>query len=505
MCSMTLLLVHCSQKSSPSSSENTSTAHNYYVAASGGSDANSGTRSAPYKTITAALNKAVAGDTVTVREGTYYEQISIPRSGTSDKFITLKAYLGEKPVIDGSNIIVTGWQALVSFNAVRYITLDGFDICNLSTSSTNADPEGIIIYGNSKDITIQNCNIYNIKNNASLSNGRSGHAILVAGNGTSAITNVVITGCTVHDTQTGTSENITLAGNVDGFTISHNTLYHTENIGIIIAGGDGLNPGGNVATNYARNGTVSDNTLYNISMANSVAIWGANNYGAIAIYVCGGAGTVIERNKIYDSDRGIGLVSESKIYPTLTTIVRNNFVYNCWRTGIYMGDYLNYIGSGTKKCYVVNNTLFQNDKTTGAFGEIEGEIRLTEHCDSNVIKNNIVYGRDADVFVHKYTTTGSNNTIDNNLYYTSGTAKWIWNGAEYTDYTAWKTACAGDAASTNGTNPLLNSITTPDLHIQSSSPAKNTGLVISSDINGTTDVDGNTRIVNNKISKGAQQ
>ncbi|OQP60638.1 hypothetical protein A3860_32635 [Niastella vici] len=476
----------------------------YYVSPNG-SDGNTGTLTAPFKSITAALNKAVAGDTVLVRGGTYYEKISFPRSGTSEKTITLKAYAGEKPVIDGSSITVSGWLALVSFNAVRYITLEGFEICNLFTAARAADPEGIYIDGNSKNITIKNCNIYNIKNSASLNDWRSGHAILVAGNGTAAISDLVITGCTVHDTQTGTSENITLAGNIDGFTISNNTIYNTENIGIIIAGGDGLNPSGNVATNFARNGVVSDNVLYNISMANSVAIWGANNYGAIAIYVCGGANTVIERNKVYNCDRGIGLVSESKIYATRTTIVRNNFVYNCWRTGIYMGDYLNYVGSGTKNCYVVNNTLFQNDRVTGAFGEIEGEIRLTENCDSNVVKNNLVYARPTDVFIHKYTATGSNNSIDNNLYYTTGTAQWIWNGTGYTDYTAWKTACSGDAASTNGIDPLLTGTAAPDLHLQTGSPARNTGVIISTAVNGNTDIDGNARIVNNKISKGAQQ
>jgi hypothetical protein len=116
-----------------------------------------------------------------------------------------------------------------------------------------------------------------------------------------------------------------------------------------------------------------------------------------------------------------------------------------------------------------------------------------------------VYGRPADLLVHKYTTTGSNNMIDNNLYYTTGTAVWTWNGTNYNDFTAWKTACGGDAASTNGTDPLLISIATPDLHIQSNSPAKNTGLVISADVNGSTDIDGNPRMVGNAISKGAQQ
>jgi hypothetical protein len=208
---------------------------------------------------------------------------------------------------------------------------------------------------------------------------------------------------------------------------------------------------------------------------------------------------------VHECDRGIGIVSENDAYPTSNCIVRNNFVYNGWRTGIYLGGYLNYTSGGTNDCYVVNNTLYQNNIEPGSFGEIEGEIRLTERCNNNVIKNNIIYARPVDVFVHKYTATGTNNIIDNNLYFTAGAAKWIWNGTEYTDYTAWKTACGGDAASTNGVDPLLMSTSSPDLHIQTASPAKNTGVIISADVHGTVDIDGNTRIVSNKISKGAGQ
>ena len=501
-------LLSCSKKTGSVQASSTNTAHTYYVSADG-NNSNSGTISAPLQSIGTALTKVVPGDTVIVRGGVYYEQVTLSKSGLAGKNITIKAYSGERPVIDGSHITVSGWQAIVSMNNIHYVTLDGLDICNLSSGLPNVDPEGIFINGNSHDITIRNCNIYNIRNTATLANGRSGHAILVIGSdNTTAISNLVITGCTVHDTQTGTSENVTLAGNVDSFTVSHNTLYNTENIGIIIAGGDNLNPSGNVAVNYARNGAVSDNTLYNISMANSAAIWGAGNYGAIAIYICGGAGTIVERNKVYSSDRGIGLVSESSIYATRTSIVRNNFVYNCWRTGIYMGDYLNFTGSGTKSCYVVNNTLLGNDRALGAFGEIEGELRLTEHCDSNVFMNNLVYAGTSDLFVHKYTTTGGNNTINNNLYYTTGTPGWLWqstNGTPSATLTAWQAACGMDGGSVYGVDPQLVSIITPDLHIQSSSPAKNAGAVMAAAITGSTDIDGNPRVVNGKISIGAQQ
>jgi hypothetical protein len=334
---------------------------------------------------------------------------------------------------------------------------------------------------------------------------RSAHAMFIVGWETEPMRNINVTGCSVHDTQTGTSENVTFAGNVDGFSFTHNKIYDTENIGVIVAGGDGLNPSGNIATNFARNGIVSDNEVYNVSMTKSTDWWGLNNYGAIGIYVCGGAGTIIERNKVWACDRGIGLVSESNLLPTQSCIVRNNFVADCYRTGIYMGDYLNYTTGGTDSCYVVNNTLFQNNKYPGHFGEIEGEIRLTERCTNNVIRNNIIYARPSDVFIHKYTATGANNIIDNNLYYTTGIAKWIWNGTEYSDYNAYKTASAQDANSSLGIDPLLVNISSSDLHIQSGSPAKNTGAVISEAVNGKTDIDNKPRIVSGKISKGAQQ
>jgi len=482
--------------------------HIYYVSATG-SDSNPGSKDQPLQSFSKALGLVIPGDTVIVRGGTYYEQISFSKSGLLGKNITVKAYPGERPVIDGSKVTISGWTPLISIRSIRYLVLDGLDICNLTSNRANTDPEGIFIDGESHDITIRNCNIYNIRNSTTLAEWRSGHAILVIGNNsTTPISNLVIEYCTVHDTKTGTSENITLAGNVTGFSIRHNKIYNTENIGIIIAGGDNLNASGNVAVNYARDGVVSDNELYNVSMANSVDVWGANNYGAIAIYICGGTGTIVERNKVYNCDRGIGLVSESKIYPTSTSTVRNNFVYGCWRTGIYMGDYLNYVGMGTNNCYIVNNTLYGNDRAPGAFGEIEGEIRLTENCKDNTIANNIVYGGPNDLFVHKYTSTGSGNVFANNLYYTTSVPQWIWgstNGTALTAFGDWKSACGGDGNAIYGSDPLLTSVTTPDLHIQAGSPAKGAGLVISAAVNGDTDIDGNPRITNGKINIGAQQ
>lgn len=489
----------CSKKNDPAvvPGNNAATTRSFYVSPNG-SDVSKGTLNDPLRTINIALGKANPGDTVIVRTGIYYEKVSFPKSGRLDKWIILKSYKGEKPVIDGTGLSITGKEALVTISNVNYIVFEGFDVCNYKSSTPWVNINGILVNEGSGNITIRKNKVYNIEHNVAPADGRSGHGIEIIGNTSVAMKNILVEDNDIHDCNTGYSENLTINGYVDGFIIQRNKIYNTENIGIDAAGGYSANT--TPAFNYARNGVICDNELYNINMSTGPL----GGYGAIGIYIDGARNITVERNKVHEADRGIGIVSENNAYPTENCIIRNNFVYNCWRTGIYLGGYLNYTTGGTNNCHVVNNTLYFNNKTLGAFGEIEGEIRLTENCNNNTIQNNIIYARpDNDVFIHKYTSTGRNNIIDYNLYFTTGAAKWIWNGTEYTDYNAWKTACNGDANSTNGINPLLVNTSSPDLHIQTISPAKSSGVVISTAINGATDIDGNTRIVNNKIGKGA--
>jgi len=472
----------------------------YYVSVEG-SDANEGSFENPFRRINKALSMAIPGDTILVRGGTYYEKVIFPKSGRAGKTITLKAYPNEKPILDGTGLSIIGKEALVTIRNVDYINFEGFDVCNYKSSTPWVNINGILADEGASNITIRGNEIYNIEHNVALEDGRSGHAIEIIGNTSSVMQNILVEDNVIHDCNTGYSENLTINGYVDGFVIRNNTIYNGENIGIDAAGGYWANE--NPDYNYARNGIISENHIYNIE--NSLGPLGG--YGAIGIYVDGARNIIVERNDVHNSDRGIGIVSESDGYPTKACIVRNNFVYNCWRTGVFLGGYLNYTGGGTYNCYVLNNTLFQNNKVLGYFDEVEGEIRLTENCFNNVIANNIIYARPgSEVFVHKYTSTGENNVIDNNLYYAgSGATTWIWEGEEYHEFENWKLASGADAASSNGIDPLLKNPFTPDLHITSTSPAINSGKIVSMDIHGEYDIDGQPRIINNKISKGAHQ
>jgi alpha-N-arabinofuranosidase len=71
-----------------------------------GSDANSGTKQSPFRTIQHAADMAQPGDVIMVHEGVYRERVNPPRGGTSEKSrIVYQAARGEKAVITGSEVV----------------------------------------------------------------------------------------------------------------------------------------------------------------------------------------------------------------------------------------------------------------------------------------------------------------------------------------------------------------------------------------------------------------
>jgi len=84
------------------------TANEYYVSAQSDINGN-GSTSSPFKTISAAAAVAMPGDTITVHEGIYREEINPPRGGISDtRRITYQAVPDAQVEIRGSEL-VSGW------------------------------------------------------------------------------------------------------------------------------------------------------------------------------------------------------------------------------------------------------------------------------------------------------------------------------------------------------------------------------------------------------------
>lgn len=132
----------------------------YYVATTG-DNGDAGSLAAPWATLQYAVNQLSAGDTLYVRGGTYTTGFEIETDGTSGNEITIAAYNGETPIIDG------GWDG-VTFPFTpetwgqrygqligvygNYTTVDGFTVRN----STGRGIE--LFYANNS--TIQNCTVY---------------------------------------------------------------------------------------------------------------------------------------------------------------------------------------------------------------------------------------------------------------------------------------------------------------------------------------------------------
>lgn len=472
----------------------------FYVATTG-SDSNPGTLSSPWRTIQHAANSVQAGDTVYVRGGVYNESVNISVSGSAiARAITFQTYPGEQAVVDGTGLVpsTSGTQGLINITNQSYISIRGFEIRNYQTSSASATPAGVWVSGSGSNIQLLNNVIHNIVTTSET----TGNAFGIAVYGTSApasLDSVTISGNQVYNLRTGNSESVNVDGNVTNFVIANNVVHDNDNIGIDVIGFEGVSS--DPAYDYARNGTVSGNTIYNISAINNPGE--GNQYDANGIYVDGGSQVVIERNLVHNVDIGIEIASEHQGHVTSFVIARNNLVYSTNSAGMTIGGYASSVG-GTDHCTIVNNTLFQNDiKNTGS-----GEFQIQYYATNNVFKNNIVFASSQGLFLNNYTSSEPDPAdMDYNLYYSSFSASmvhFLWNGTNFTGFTSYQSGTGKDGHSQYA-DPQLLSLTTPDLQIQPTSPAVNAGVNLGPVVVGTLDFAGNPRVQGSNIDIGAYE
>ena len=472
----------------------------FYVSTTG-SDSNPGTISSPWRTIQHAANSVLAGDTVFVRGGVYNESVNISVSGSAAAGpITFQSFPGEQAIVDGTGLVpsTSTTQGLINITNQTYISIQGFEIRNYQTASASAIPAGFWVSGSGSNIRI----LSNIIHNIVTTSETTGNAFGIAVYGTAApasLDSVTISGNQVYALRTGNSESVNVDGNVTNFAITNNIIHDNDNIGIDVIGFEGVSP--DPAYDYARNGTVAGNTIYNISAINNPGE--GNQYDANGIYVDGGSQVVIERNLIHHVDIGIEMASEHLGHVTSFVIARNNLVYSANSTGITIGGYASNVG-GTDHCTIVNNTLFQNDTKNSA----SGEFQIQYYATNNVFKNNIVYASSQGLFINNYTNSEPDPAdVDYNLHYSSlssSAADFLWNGVDHLGFSSYQLATGKDSHSQYA-DPQFLSLTTPDLRIQPTSPAVNAGINLGPTVVGTLDFAGNPRVLGSIIDIGAYE
>jgi hypothetical protein len=209
----------------------------YYVATTG-SDSNSGTQAAPWRTIQHAATSVKAGDTINIRAGVYNEAVTPTVSGSAAAgSVTFQSYPGETAIIDGTGLKVTNGQSgLFNISNQNYITVSGLEIRNFTSKSDSQVPIGIYVSGADNNIKLLGNHVHNITTTAPANaNNCASNALGIAIYGTEApasIDNLTISGNEVDHNKTGCSETVTLNGNVENFSVTGNLIHDNNNIGI---------------------------------------------------------------------------------------------------------------------------------------------------------------------------------------------------------------------------------------------------------------------------------
>ncbi|KUF22731.1 right-handed parallel beta-helix repeat-containing protein [Bacillus safensis] len=435
----------------------------YYVAVNG-NDKNPGTKQKPFRTLKKAASMAKAGTTIYMRGGTYKEKLIVRHSGTKKAPVVFQAYGKEKPVISGASL--KGNQAdggLVTIDQKSYITLKGLTVGHLKTNKEDLTPVGIFIKGSGKGVKLLNNRVYDIQTKHE--NGNA-HGIAVYGTkAPAAIEDIEIKGNTVEKLKLGFSEALVLNGNVKKFRVTHNTVRHTDNIGIDLIGFENVAP--SKKYDQVRNGVVSRNKVYEITSAGNPAY--GSDISAGGIYVDGGKDIVIDHNISHHNDLGIEVTSEHKGKMADRIRIEHNQVYLNRYTGISIGGYDKKRG-GTTNTTISHNILYKND-TAGLEG---GQLLMQYQAVNNRITNNIMTASASHYLVVNLYQVNQKNTFQKNVYDDRKGAKasqWIWRGKWMEGYNTYLSKSGQDKGSAH-LNPQFVNEKKYDFRLKKSSPAK---------------------------------
>ncbi len=274
----------------------------FYVAPNG-LDSNPGTLLAPWRTVQRALDVLDPGEIVYVRAGTYSENLLMTRSGTMLAPITIRNFLGERPILHpggGDNC-----NDVLQLHNVSYVRVQGFTIEGANGCDNNTN---VYVAGRSRHVEVSGNEIRNghdhglyadpgtldvqvlanrVHDNGTIGSGNKDHALYMEG-GPHLLANNLI-----YDHPYGHA--VQIYPDADGDIIINNTIVNTSytsgyRAAAVIVGGDGL-------------GRTADNIL----IVNNIVAW--NDYGLYGYYESGedgppGAGNAGHHNLVFANAYG---------------------------------------------------------------------------------------------------------------------------------------------------------------------------------------------------------
>ena len=442
-------------------------------------DASSGIVPDDFPTIQRALDQAMPGDVIQVKDGTYFEKVRFIRSGNAaDGFITLQPFPGHRPILDGTDVPGTH---MVLIDSVSYVQLIGFELRN---NLGVEDGSGVRILGSGSHIEIRRNRIHDIR-------GIDAMGITVYGTSTTAsISDLVIDQNELYDLEPAQSEALTLNGNIERFVVSRNTVRDVNSIGIDFIGGElDINPD---PTKVPRNGVCRFNQ---VSRAHA-------NYGggfAAGIYVDGGRNLVVENNIVSGSDIGIEVGAENAGVVASGVIIRNNLVYGNDKPCLVFGGFDASVGR-VRNSQFLNNTCHKNDRVATGVGEL-----WIQHAENNIVRGNVFVGRNPELLLSE--DGAVDNSLDYNLWFTPTgelVARFTWEGTTYEGYAAYQAGSEQDRRSPFA-DPLFVHAAGADFHLRPGSPAIDVGDPVIVPAVGELDMDLEARRMGPRVDIGADE
>jgi hypothetical protein len=265
-----------------------------YFVSTQGNDANPGTASQPFRTITRAYSLASAGTTITVLPGVYTDYQSgwglhLNKNGTAASPITLRSQVRGQAIIDGQNVSDRNQGIYLDGS---YNIIDGFQI-------RGGPHGGISVWGN--DNQILNNEIHRNGNPASTSTfGQDG----VYSSETTR--NTVYRGNYIHDNgRTGSNLDHALYLCGDNEVVINNVLVRNAAYGLHIAGYttvSNMKVYNNVMAHNAKSGIILWMAVSGVDIKNNIIF--QNGRFGLDSWDAHGSGVVLDRNLVFGNASG---------------------------------------------------------------------------------------------------------------------------------------------------------------------------------------------------------
>lgn len=306
-----------------------------FFIAPNGNDQNPGSLAAPWGTFVKVSDAVAAGDTVTVRGGTYKPAANtyFYKDGTAAAPIIFRAYPGEAVLLDGS-ALPSGTELI--YVSANYFMMQDIELANSKQNGLSID-SGANRTG-AGFVTVRNCKI---------------HGSFLAGIAITGGHDVLIDACTIfnnaamNNVHGGPWTGALYAQDSNNVLFTRNLIYDNQGEGLIFLRSDNCRAFGNaVHDNFSAN-VYLDNARFCVVDSNFIYTQGDAAY----LHDGAGASAVQHANESYNNVNAPNYSSDNRVSNNVMVVLN-------WNYGFLYSNFSGK-GGGLKNFVFANNTIYR--------------------------------------------------------------------------------------------------------------------------------------------------